>query len=315
MKKGVKTGGKKFTTITEIISYEQLYKEFIRNCKVRGLAEETLRSYYYQHKYFCNFINIEDVAELTREVLEEYILYMQDVQEITNSTTINSYIQNISPIIKYGMSKGLIQEFKIPFVQEQLKLKDIYSDSELKLLLTMPKKNDFITLRDSAIIWLLATTGVRAKELRNIKINNVDLDRRVITLNVTKNNQARQLPISLNTIEVLEKYMRLRKGHSDNYLFISIYGDQVARTTLQKIVYNYNTRRGVDKVSIHLFRHTFITNAVRKGVNPLILKRITGHSSLQQLNRYYNSTADDIVNIIDDIAPKQIRKESMFKKV
>jgi len=42
MRRGVKTGGKKFTTTTEIISYEQLYKEFIRNCKIRGLAEETI---------------------------------------------------------------------------------------------------------------------------------------------------------------------------------------------------------------------------------------------------------------------------------
>ncbi|MBN7576236.1 hypothetical protein C1H57_17400 [Clostridium sp. 2-1] len=80
------------------------------------------------------------------------------------------------------MAKGLIEEFKIPFVQEQVKLKDIYSESESKALLTILKKNDFLMLRDSAIIWLLATTGARAKELRNITINNVDLDRRVITL-------------------------------------------------------------------------------------------------------------------------------------
>ncbi|MBN7576237.1 hypothetical protein C1H57_17405 [Clostridium sp. 2-1] len=94
MRKAAKTGGKKFITITEIISYEQLYKEFIRNCKVRGLAEETIRSYHYQNKYFCDFINVEDASEITREVLEEYILYMQEVQGIINSTTINSYIQN-----------------------------------------------------------------------------------------------------------------------------------------------------------------------------------------------------------------------------
>lgn len=108
--------------------------------------------------------------------------------------------------------------------------------------------------------------------------------------------------------------MKVRKGRSDDHLFISIYGDQVARTTLQNIVSNYNIKRGVNKVSIHLFGHTFITNAVRKGVNPLILKRITGHSSLQQLNRYYNSTADDIVNIIDDIASKQIKKVYLKRK-
>lgn len=72
----------------------------------------------------------------------------------------------------------------------------------------------------------------------------------------------------------------VRNGASDDYLFCSIYGDMMGRVTLQSSVARYNKSRGVEKTSIHLFRHTFITLEVREGIAPLVLRRITGHKSL-----------------------------------
>lgn len=55
--------------------------------------------------------------------------------------------------------------------------------------------------------------------------------------------------------------------------------------------------------SLHLFRDTFITLSVRKGISPLFLKRITGHSNLKTLNKYYNFDINDLVNIVDEYNP------------
>ena len=85
-------------------------------------------------------------------------------------------------------------------------------------------------------------------------------------------------------------------------------------SSLQKCIKNYCNSRGIKKTSLHLFRHTFITNAVNKNVSPLILKRITGHSTMKELNRYYNARTTDLTSIIDEIAPKSDKKESYFKK-
>lgn len=137
---------------------------------------------------------------------------------------------------------------------------------------------------------------------------------RVITCNYTKNKGTRYLPISMSLYEVLENYMNLRGGKGEDYLFPTVYGEIMSRTSLQKSITRYCHERGIQKSGIHIYRHTFMTHSVEKNVSPLILKNITGHSTFKELNRYYNAKMSSMVDVIDSIAPKLTKKESQFKK-
>lgn len=252
--------------------------------------------------------------DINLELMEAYLCYLKESKRITNTATLNSSIQNISPAIKYGLKKRyILNQFQMPYVKGQETFKDIYTEDELKTLLEAPSSKDFITVRTHTIIWVLASTGIRARELRELKNSNVDLITRAITINQTKNKKPRRVPISMSLHDVLLNYMEVRVGDSDDYLFPTVYNEIMAMTTLQDSVQKYCNQRGIRKTSLHLFRHTFITNAVNQKVSPLMLQRITGHSTMQQLNRYYNSRIEDLVDIIDDIAPKNDRKKNYFK--
>lgn len=318
MKRGEVVGTRQFgrKLNRERKKYSELYEQFIQQLKIKGRSEQTIQSYYYHNKYFMQFLGGDIYCdEITSSTLETYIRYIQDTKGITNGITINSYLRNISPIIKFGMKKGyILEEFMIPAVKEQEVIKEIYTQEELHDLLEKPKKRDFVELRTWAIIWTFASTGIRARELRELLVKNVDLLNRTINVNKTKNKKARILPISISLAEVLEEYLILRGGEGEDYLFPSVYETQLAMSSLQKTIKSYCNSRGIEKTSLHLFRHTFITNAVNKNVSPLILKRITGHSTMKELNRYYNAKTADIVNVIDEIAPQSDKKESYFKK-
>ncbi|MBR0598097.1 tyrosine-type recombinase/integrase [Sinanaerobacter chloroacetimidivorans] len=296
-------------------SFKDLEEEFIRHAEIRNLSEWTIKSYKYHTQYFLEFAG-EDLMckDIGLEMIEGYILFMKEKKGISNPVTLNSYLQNISPIIKYGFKKRyILYQFVFPFVKGQETLKDIYSEEEMKALLETPNKKDFITIRTHTIIWVLASTGIRARELRELRNMNVDLINRAITVNQTKNKKPRRVPISKSLYDVLLYYIELRGGNEEDYLFPTVYNEILAMSSLQDSVKKYCNDRGVFKTSLHLFRHTFITNAVNQNVNPLILKRITGHSTMNQLNRYYNARTIDMVDVIDDIAPKTNRKKSYFK--
>lgn len=300
--------------------YSKLFQEFYRSMEIKGRSEETLKTYIYHNRYFTKFLKLnygDEVFcnEINLETFEDYVRYLQHDKGIKNNTTINSYMQNVSPVIKFGVRNGdIVEDFYIPYLKVQETFKEIYSAEELDSLLIKPKKKDFVEIRTWAIIWTFASTGVRATELRNLKVGAVDLLNRSIVVNHTKNKKARYLPISNALAEVLEKYMELRKGEKDDYLFCTVFNEMLQRSSLQKGIKNYCNARGVEKCSLHLFRHTFITNAVNTNVSPLILKKITGHSTMKELNRYYNATLGDIVGVIDEVAPKINKKESYFKK-
>lgn len=316
MRKGdIKQGRVLTKKSSESITFQQLVDEFIRQAEIKNMSEYTIKSYRHHTRYFINFIGEGcRCKDIILKTIEEYILYMKNEKGITNPITLNSYVRNISPIIKFGIKRrDILQDFLMPCLKEQETFKEIYSQEELGKLLQKPKKQNFITLRTYTIIWTLASTGIRARELRELKVNNVDLFSRVITVNQTKNKKARRLPISNSFLTVLQEYMSLRGGCGDDFLFCSVYNEILAMSSLQDSVKCYCNERGIDKTSLHLFRHTFITNAVNRNTSPLILQRITGHSTMKELNRYYNSRTEDIVNVIDDIAPKSQSKKSNFK--
>lgn len=316
MKRGdIKTNRVMASKPSQNKTFKELAEEFIRQAEIRNLSEWTIKSYKYHTQYFIDFAGNELMCkDIGLDLVEKYILYMKKDKGISNTVTLNSYIRNISPIIKYGISKRyILNDFMIPAIKGQETFKDIYTDDELKALLESPSKKDFVATRTYTIVWVLASTGIRARELRELKVKNVDMMNRAISVNETKNKKPRRVPISKSVYDVMLDYIEMRGGDPEDYLFPTIYNEIMAMTSLQDSVKKYCNERGVYKTSLHLFRHTFITNAVNQNVNPLILQRITGHSTMQQLNKYYNARTVDLVDVIDEIAPKDSKKKSYFK--
>ncbi len=301
--------------------YETLFEQFYNSAVIKGRAEDTLKTYKHHNKYFIDFLcyktgtNKPTCEIITIDTIEEYIKYLKEIKGVANNITINSYMQNISPVIKYGFKMGYIySDFKFPYLKVQETFKEIYTEEELQVLLQKPNKNNFVEIRDWAIVWTLASTGIRARELRNLQVKSIDMLNRCIAVNKTKNKRARYVPISTSLCDVLEEYLLIREGGGEEFLFPTVFNTQLERSTLQKQIKKYCNERGINKCSLHLFRHTFITNSVNANVSPLILKRVTGHSTLHELNKYYNARLNDVVSIIDDIAPKINRKKKYFNK-
>lgn len=299
------------------LTYKELLGMYEKECKRKGVSEITFKGYAYAGKYFMDFTG-ENITcnEITQELIDDYIIWLGD--KGIKTTSINSYQYKISPVVNFGVRKKYIPR-KIEFrkVTEQENMKEIYSNSELELLLKRPKERSFPTYRTWVIINTLISTGIRAKELRELKIRNVDLEGGILYLDHTKNRTSRAIPLSSTLFNIIHEYLLVRKGEPDEPLFCNVYGEPMGRSTLQCSVSKYCKAHGIEKTSIHLFRHTFITLSVRKGVSPLILKRITGHKDLKMLNHYYSFDVSDIVSIVDEINPLEdfgIKKKHNFGK-
>lgn len=286
----------------EDISYQSLYDLYEKECKLKNLSETTIKGYWYANKYFLQFASAElKCCEVTQDLINSYIL---SLKERLKPQTVNSYVFKVSPIIKYGIRRGYIKDnIEFTHVIEQDYIKEIYTKEELENLLKQPNTDNFNEYRSWVIINVLLATGIRALELRELQIKDVNLEQGIITLNHTKNRKARVIPIPTSLNLILDSYLRIRNATSEETVFCNIYGEPLNRTTLQCSIVKYCKKRGVQKHSLHLFRHTFITLSVQKGMSPLLLKRITGHSDFKMLNKYYQYNPVDLVNIVDEFNP------------
>jgi len=295
------------------ISYNDLFLLYQQECKLKNLADVTIEGYAYAHKQFCAWANKDlKCSNVTQDLINEYILYLKD--RLQKPQTVNSYQFKVSPIIKYGTLKGYIKdEIAFTHLVEQDHIKEIYTNEELTAILKRPDTSSFAEFRSWVIVNMLLATGIRATELRELQIQDIDLDGGVLSLRHTKNRKPRLIPIPTSLNIILFEYLNKRKGINIEALFCNIYGEPMQRSTLQTSITKHCKKRGVNKYSLHLFRHTFITLSVRKGMSPVLLKRITGHSNFNILNNYYQFNITDLVNIVDEFNPLEDFKPKQNK--
>ena len=80
--------------------------------------------------------------------------------------------------------------------------------------------------------------------------------------------------------------MAVRKGESSDYLFCTAYGQQTTVDVIESQIARYNRKRGVEKTSLHMFRHTFAKKWILNGGDIFRLQKILGHSTLDMVKQY-----------------------------
>lgn len=147
-------------------------------------------------------------------------------------------------------------------------------------------------------------TAMRSGEISNLKIDDVDLDRRIISLKDTKNGKPRTIPLTVRAVEVLQQALEHpirpvdcplvffgepnRDGERGPYQFNKAFLD------IKKAI-------GLAELRFHDLRHESISRLVEAGLSDQEVASISGHESMQMLKRYTHLRAEDLVAKLDKI--------------
>lgn len=134
------------------------------------------------------------------------------------------------------------------------------------------------------IFRLALETAMRQGELLALERKHVDLARRVVHLPETKNNEARNVPLSTVAVSVLKSLPHRIDGN-----VFGVGGSHVSRTfreTCEKLK--------IEDLRWHDLRHEACSRLFEKGLNPMEVASISGHKTLQMLKRYTHLRAEDL---------------------
>lgn len=232
-------------------------------------------------------------------------------QPLSSKTMLNIHT-GLSALWSWAVREGLTDRHvlhEIPRPRAEVRAIAPFSQVDVKALLgvcertrpyRLPGKricdNPRVTgVRDRGIILLLLDTGMRASELCDLHLRQLDLRNRQVTV-FGKGSKERRLPISPQTSRVLWKYVATERKDAlaNEEVFVTHDGAPLTRGALLKVLTRLGERAGVANVHPHRFRHTFAIEYLRNGGNTLALQASLGHSTLEMVRIYAQIAQTDL---------------------
>lgn len=162
--------------------------------------------------------------------------------------------------------------------------------NEIEDVLNRIDTSNFPGLRDSTVIELLYSTGIRQAELIGLKTTDIDWAQQQIRV-LGKRNKERIVPLIPSFVLRLKQYYEQRNALglalAHNHLLVTNKGDKLYPTFVYRLVKTYF--RGVSNkihTSPHVLRHSFATHMLDAGADINVVKEVLGHESLAATQEY-----------------------------
>jgi site-specific recombinase XerD len=167
------------------------------------------------------------------------------------------------------------------------RLRDYLTRDEVASLLRSTKKSPRHGARNHAMILLAHRHGLRASEVANLRVSDLDLSTGTIYCRRAKNSRSSLHPMKPDEVAALEKVLRDRKLQVSEYVFQSERGEKMCRSAFWRVVAQAGQRAGLAvHAHAHLLRHSCGYYLANQGCDLRLIQDYLGHKQIQNTVRY-----------------------------
>jgi integrase/recombinase XerD len=301
-------------------------KKHLINMKSRGLSKSTVRKRKYNIWFFIcwckDYADITRLKEITNKTISKYQHYIYDyvnirtkkplgirtkVERLNNIDLFFKYLSRCNYII-YNPAGGM----ELPRTYKHLP-GNVLTEEEVNIVLDQPDISEPLGLRDRTILELLYSTGIRRKELVDIKTENINLKEMILFIDQGKGKKDRILPIGNSANYFLSRYKNevrpmLHQGKND-FFFLNGQGRKIDPVWLGVAVSNYVKKANIGKTGgFLLFRHSMATRMLENGADIRFIQKMLGHTELKTTELYTHVSIKKLKEVHDKTHPAKLSK-------
>ncbi|RHT94863.1 integrase [Clostridium sp. AM27-31LB] len=277
----VKTFAENEAPKTEI-SNDEFLKMFLDAKRIEGCSDRTIKYYRVTIEHLLKNV-ISPIRKITTEMMRAYLV---DYQKINNcgKTTVDNIRRNISSFFSWLEEEDYILKSpmrRIHKIKTQKTVKNIISDEEIEKL-----RDNCKNIRDTAMIDLLYSTGIRVGELVKLNIEDIDFSERECVV-FGKGDKERRVYFDAKSKIHLKNYIESRKDNNPA-LFVTLNApyDRLKISGVEIRIRELGRMLNLEKVHPHKFRRTMATRAIDKGMPIEQVQKILGHSQIDTTMQY-----------------------------
>lgn len=275
----------------------------------KGLSKNTLSSYAADLKRYTLFLK-EREKDIASALRSDIIDFNEALRSDGYSVpSICRYLSSIKAVYKYLLIENILEtdpSDNIHMPKKWERLPKALSISEVMDLLQASFSEKTI-LRDSAMLELLYSSGLRVSELVKIKLGDIHFDAGFVRI-MGKGAKERVVPVNTRALEKVKRYMEnerpetLKKRQSP-YLFVTRMGKPMSRQRFWQTLKAIGKQAGLE-ISPHTIRHCFATHLLEGGADLRFVQKMLGHSDISTTQIYTKVTTDRIKKVFKSYHPR-----------
>ena len=290
-----------------------LILKFIEELKYeKNYSELTINGYLKDLDLFLEYLsenNIKNYNSVEYQDIRLYINYLYDLKY--NNKTISRHISALRSFFKYLKANNYIDNNPCILISNpklEKKLPKYLNFEETEKLLNSYDNNNYIGLRNSLILEMLYSTGIRVSEMTNIKLSDVSLSNRTLKIS-GKGNKERIVYFGSKCVNLINLYLKNSRVKLNinnlDCLLLSKTGKKISDREIRSVVDDAALIAGIKtKISPHVLRHTFATHMLTDGADLRSVQELLGHENLSTTQIYTHLTNEKIRNVYLNAHPR-----------
>ena len=287
--------------------WEKIRNDYVRYLKVeRRLSENTVEAYKRDLEEFSHFImrNYGVAPEhVEQPMVERFMAWLYDRNRSAASQA--RRLSGVKSFYNYLLINDRVQQLPTDNVdnpRQDRALPDVLTVGEIDAMLATFDMTTSKGCRDSAIVEVLYSCGLRVSELTSLKVSDLFFGEGYIRI-VGKGDKQRLVPISSIARDKIQLYMDYRTpaSRSEATVFLNNRGKPLTRVMVFNIIKQAAMLAGIDKqISPHTLRHSFATHLLEGGANIRQVQELLGHESILTTEVYTHLNRKQLRCVVED---------------
>jgi site-specific recombinase XerD len=271
----------------EVNGFDELLQRFERNISILGRSPRTFENY--ARHVAAMALHFKTLpTELDPEQVKDYLFELQKRSQTPSQSYFKHTVYGLRFLLK---TENLPYDFlHLPSIPKEKKLPVILSRKEIWKMLQYAD-----LLKHRLLIGLIYGCGLRCMEVRNIELQHLDFDRKMLHIVQSKGKKDRYVPLSEHLIRGLKTFITIE--NPTQYLFN---GNKNVANVEQKDFDSRYSQRGVQwvikmvckkagilkDVHTHTLRHSYATHLLEDGVSIIMVQKLLGHERIETTMEY-----------------------------
>ncbi|MBU8882297.1 tyrosine-type recombinase/integrase [Kaistella sp. DKR-2] len=234
-------------------------------------------------------------TELDPEQVKDYLFELQQRSQTPSQSYFKHTVYGLRFLLK---TEGLPYSFlHLPAIPKVNKLPTVLSRQEVWRMLQTAE-----LLKHKLLIGLIYGCGLRCMEVRNIELQHLDFDRRMLHIVQGKGRKDRYVPLSEHLIRGLKTFIKVENpvqylfngNHNRNIEEIDIltpkitgFDSRYSQRGVQWVIKTISKKAGITKeVHTHTLRHSYATHLLEDGVPIIMVQKLLGHERIESTMEY-----------------------------